>query len=134
MKYSKFRNKKVENEYGKFDSKKEFERYLVLLNKERTGEIYGLKRQVEFELIPPQYKTVHIQLKTKVKQVQKLIERGELYRADFTYTRKDGIFIVEDVKASKIFQDKVYRVKKKLLLYVHGIEIKEVYNPNQDLL
>ena len=39
MKYSKFRNKKVENEYGKFDSKKEFERYLVLLDKERTGEI-----------------------------------------------------------------------------------------------
>lgn len=132
MKYSKFRNKKVENEYGKFDSKKEFERYLVLLDKEKIGEIYGLKRQVEFELIPPQYKTVQIQLKTKVKQIRKLLERGELYRADFTYTLKDGTFIVEDVKASKFFQDKVYRVKRKLLLYIHGIEIKEVYNPNQD--
>lgn len=48
------------------------------------------------------------------------------YYADFVYD-KDGETIVEDVKASKYFQTDVYKIKRKLMLYIHGIKIKEVY-------
>ena len=116
---SKYGNKKVVNQYGSFDSKKEFERYLVLLDMEKKGEISSLERQIPYEVIPTQYEMVPIQLKTKVKKQKRIKERATYYYADFTY--------VEDVKASAKFQDDVYRIKKKLMLYVHGLTIKEIY-------
>lgn len=123
---SKYGNKKVTNQYGSFDSKKEFERYLVLLDMEKNEEISSLERQVPFEIIPSQYEVVSIQLKTKIKKQKRLKERATYYYADFTYV-KDGKMIVEDVKASAKFQDDLYRIKKKLMLYVHGITINEIY-------
>ena len=44
----------------KYDSKKEYDRWLELQIMQRTGEISELRRQVEFELIPAKYETVHI--------------------------------------------------------------------------
>lgn len=123
---SKYGNKKVVNQYGSFDSKKEFERYLALLDMEKKGEISSLERQVPYEVIPTQYEMVPIQLKTKVKKQKRIKERATYYYADFTYV-KDGNLVVEDVKASAKFQDDIYRIKKKLMLYVHGITIKEIY-------
>lgn len=123
---SKYGNKKVVNQYGSFDSVKEFERYLVLLDMEKKEEITSLERQVPYEIIPAQYEMKAMQLKTKIKKVKRLKERATYYYADFTYV-KDGETIVEDVKASAKFQDDVYRIKKKLMLHVHGITINEVY-------
>lgn len=51
----------------KYDSKKEYERWLELQIMQRAGEISDLRRQVEFELIPAKYDTVFVKHKT-VKQ------------------------------------------------------------------
>ena len=46
------------------------------------------------------------------------------YVADFTYTDANtGYFVVEDVKG---FRTKDYIIKRKLMLWVHHIRIKEV--------
>lgn len=88
----------------KFDSVKEFHRWGCLRLLERAGKIKDLKRQVTFELIPKQDG-----------------ERACTYVADFTYY-EDGKLVVEDCKG---FKTDVYRLKKKLLLWVHGIRIRE---------
>lgn len=49
--------------------------------------------------------------------------RGKItYLADFVY-EKGSQTIVEDVKGMKT---DVYKIKRKLMLYFHGIQIKEV--------
>jgi Protein of unknown function (DUF1064) len=45
------------------------------------------------------------------------------YRADFVYTDSGGGLHVEDVKG---FATRLYKLKKKLMLACHGIEIEEV--------
>lgn len=110
MYYSKFRNTKVETEFGTFDSKKELRRYMVLLDMQRNGEIQDLKRQVPYELIPSQ------------RIGGKVVERAVKYIADFTYY-KDGDFVVEDTKGMKTPE---YVIKRKMMLYFKGIRIKEV--------
>lgn len=44
----------------KYDSKKEYDRWLELQILQRAGEVSELRRQVEFELIPAKYETVHV--------------------------------------------------------------------------
>lgn len=111
---SKFNNRKVENEDGKFDSLKEYRRFKDLQLMERIGEICNLKVQQTFELAP----SVKFSNEPKRKPALR-------YIADFTYT-VNGELIVEDVKSKITREDKVYRIKKHLMLTVHGIEIREV--------
>ena len=47
------------------------------------------------------------------------------YIGDFAY-HKDGKLIVEDVKSSYTAKLQIYRIKKKLMLAIRGIEIREV--------
>nr|WP_317800172.1 DUF1064 domain-containing protein [Acinetobacter pittii] len=47
------------------------------------------------------------------------------YFADFVYTQ-NGIYIVEDVKSKTTRSLPEYRIKKHLMMSVHGIEITEV--------
>ena len=126
-----FKPKPVENEHGYFDSKSEYERYLLLLDMERNGLITDLKRQVTYELLPQQTKVVRKALKTKVKEVVKVVERPMQYTCDFTYYDKDGEFIAEEFKGSKYCIDDSIRIKKKLLYYVHGIELKFSFPPKK---
>ena len=51
----------------KYDSKKEYDRWLELQMLEKTGEIVNLRRQVEYELIPAHYEMIFVKEKT-VKQ------------------------------------------------------------------
>jgi len=126
-----FKPKKVENEYGVFDSKSEYERYLLLLDMERNGLITDLKRQVTYELLPQQTKVVRKALKTKVKEVVKVVEQDMKYTCDFTYYDKDGEFIAEEFKGSRYCIDDSIRIKKKLLYYMHGIELKFSFPPKK---
>lgn len=92
---------------------------------ERAGQIKDLKRQVKFELIPPQYETVaRYSDKTgkRLKDAEKLAEHGCYYIADFVYSRPDGSTVVED---SKGVRTDAYIIKRKLMLHVHGIKILE---------
>ena len=108
---SKYRSKKVTVNGITFDSKKEATRYQELLLLERAGQIRGLERQVKFELIPSQ------------KINGKVVERACSYIADFVYYDSENNYIVEDTKG---FRTSDYIIKRKLMLSVFGIYIKEV--------
>lgn len=89
-----------------YDSKKEARRHQELLLLQRAGKITNLERQVKFELIPKQDG-----------------ERACTYVADFVYNLVDtGEKVVEDTKG---YKTEVYRIKKKLMLWVHKIRIIE---------
>lgn len=117
---SKYKNKKIEVDGITFDSRKEAKRWLELRQLEQAGEITDLQRQVKFVLIPSQYIDVPIDGHRFEK---KCVERECSYKADFVYKDSFGAVCVED---SKGFKTKDYIIKRKLLLYVHGIQIKEV--------
>jgi len=98
---------------GGHASKAEHKRALELRMLEKAGEITHLAEQVTFELIPRQ-----------LGPDGKVIERACNYVADFTYW-EPGIcstFIVEDKKGHRTPD---YIIKRKLLLWVHGIRIRE---------
>lgn len=99
-----------------FASEKEAARFRELDLLQRAGQITGLRCQVPFELIPRQ-------------------ERGDgkwenpcTYVADFVY--RDGCkVVVEDVKGYDDSKSAAYRlfvIKRKLMLMVHGITVKEI--------
>ncbi len=108
----KYRNVKTEIDGIKFDSKKEAARWQELKLLERAHEINDLRRQVKFELIPHQY----------AEDGKMIAERAVNYVADFAYN-ENGKIVVEDTKGVRT---KDYIIKRKLMLYVHGIRIREV--------
>lgn len=114
-------NKKVTINGITFDSMKEARRYSDLRLLEMAGEIRDLKTQVEFELIPAQYEPDTIGPRGGIRK-GKCIERACKYIADFTYYTKDGEYVVED---SKGFHEEDYRIKRKMMLYLKNIRIKE---------
>ena len=107
---SKYGSRKVTRDGITFDSQKEYKRFCELRLLERAGKVTDLQRQVKFELIPSQ------------KVDGKVVERAVNYVADFVY-EQDGKTVVEDTKG---FKTKDYIIKRKLMLYVHGIRIVEV--------
>lgn len=107
-----------------FDSRKEARRYQELLLLQRAGAIRNLQRQVKYVLIPAQYDT-YARLGKKgqrLKDGKVLLERECAYIADFVYD-ENGKTVVEDTKGVKT---KDYTIKRKLMLYVHNIKIREV--------
>ena len=121
MKKNKYRSQKVEVYGIVFDSKKEAKRFQELRLLEKAGAIQNLKTQVKFILIPAQREPDTIG-KRGGRKKGKLLERECSYLADFVYI-KDGEMIVEDTKG---FRTKDYTIKRKLMLYVHGIRINEI--------
>ena len=103
---SKYRNKKT----GGFASKKEARIAQELQLLEKAGEISNLRFQVAYELLPNQRGPDG-----------KVIERGIKYIADAVY-KKDGKDVIIDIKG---FRTEVYKIKKKLMLWFHKIEIQE---------
>ena len=142
-KRSKYNNKKILVNGVKFDSMKEYKRYLQLQMLERAGEITDLQRQVKYVLIPAQKEPDTIGPKGGIHK-GKTIEQECAYIADFVYkvpikeeklfSNKEGHLesmemlcgyetIVEDTKGVRTPE---YVIKRKLMLYIHGIRIKEV--------
>ena len=105
-----------------FDSKREARRYSELLVLLKAGEICDLQRQVKYVLIPAQREPDIIGPKGG-RKAGKLLEHELSYVADFVYKDKDGNEIVEDTKG---FRTKEYIIKRKLMLWFHGIKIREV--------
>lgn len=104
---SKYRNHKTMVDGFTFDSKREAMRWLDLRSMHKAGAILDLQRQVRFEIVIG----------------------GTLvcaYVADFAYWEKQHFggweWIVEDAKGLKT---DVYKVKRKLMRAVYGIEIRE---------
>lgn len=102
---SKYRNRKVVIDGVTFDSKAEASRFGTLKLRERIGEITDLELQVRFPLVVNGTKVT-------------------TYVADFRYREvSTGAVIVEDVKGVRT---PVYKLKKKLMQAVHGIEVVEI--------
>lgn len=109
-KRAKYNNEKVEYEGIIFDSRKEYQRYRELLLKQKAGLIGFLQLQVSFLLIE-----------------KSETERECNYVADFVYIdATTGEKIVEDVKSEMTRKLSTYIMKRKLMLSVHKIQIKEV--------
>lgn len=108
---SKYRARKTTVNGITFDSKKEADRYVVLLDALAAGEITNLKLQHQFTLVEG-FKTTHGEAVRPVK-----------YVADFTYITKAGErFVIEDVKG---IRTKEYLIKKKLMAE-KGLTITEI--------
>ena len=125
---NKYGNKKVVVGGEVFDSQREYYRYKALKQFEISGIIRDLRRQVVYELIPAQReKNTRVYKKGRKKGQPipgKVIEKAVNYVADFVYIDNyDGKEVVEDAKGMRT---KDYIIKRKLMLYIHGIKIQEV--------
>lgn len=96
---------------GGYDSRKEHRRANELKLMQRAGLISNLRQQVKYVLIP-----------TQRDPAGNLLEKECSYYADFVYD-KNGVSVVEDTKG---FRTPEYGIKRKLMLRIHGIVIKEI--------
>lgn len=99
----KYRNRRVEVDGILFDSIKEAKRWKELRLLEDAEEIFLLRRQVPYRI--------------EINGV--LICK---YIADFVYLSGQDV-VCEDVKSSFTAKLPIFRIKKKLMKAVHGIEI-----------
>lgn len=106
---SKYRNTKCTVDGQAYRSKREAQRHRSLLVMQRSGLIADLQREVPFVLAP------------SVRYMDKRATPALRYFADFVYTQ-DGQRIVEDCKG---LRTEGYRIKRHLMLALHGIEILE---------
>lgn len=120
---NKYNAKSVEYDGLQFDSQKEALRYKELEFLQTDGIITDLRRQVKYILIPAQREPATVGARGGVKQ-GKLLEKECSYIADFVYrVVETGEIVVEDTKG---FRTKDYVIKRKLMLFVYGIRIKEI--------
>ncbi|MGI0034292.1 MAG: DUF1064 domain-containing protein [Nitrososphaera sp.] len=106
MRTNKYGNLKA----GRYASKLEARRAQELILLQKSGKIRDLRQQVAFIVIPKQDR-----------------ERAVRYIADFTYRQtQDGQFVVEDVKSAPT-KTPAYVLKRKLMLLVYGIRVREYY-------
>lgn len=121
---NKYHNQQVTTSDGiVHDSRREANRWVELKLLERAGQIKDLQRQVKFVLIPSQYEQC-LDIDKHGRFKRKVIEHECFYVADFVYTDlKTGKMVVEDTKGCRT---KDYIIKRKLMLYIHKIRIREV--------
>ena len=110
---NKFGNRRgLEVDGQKYDSSKEFKHH-QMLELARTAadpreRVVNIERQVPFLLLDKQEG-----------------ERAVRYFADFVVIFADGHTEVHDTKSPPTRADKAYVIKRKLMLSVHGIRIRE---------
>ncbi|MGD0274970.1 MAG: DUF1064 domain-containing protein [Syntrophales bacterium] len=108
---TKYHNRKVEIDGITFDSAKESRVYQELKILAQSGEIKGFERQKVFELVPSQY------------EGKKCVEKAVTYKADFVVYHQDGSIAVIDAKGMR---DAKYIIKRKLMRWIHKIQVCEV--------
>jgi len=102
----KYKNQKTTIDGIKFDSKKEAKRYQELIFQQHCGIIHDLELQPSFIV----QESFQYRGKT-IRQIK--------YTADFYY-RKDGEFVVEDVKGGNATKTRDYILRKKMFLKRYG--------------
>ena len=110
----KYRNRKTVLDGITFDSEREAARYQELKVLAARGVIEDFRHQAPFVLAPG----VRFSDEKRAKPALR-------YVADFAY-KLDGRLVVEDVKSKVTAGAAAYRIKRHLMLSVHGIEVKEV--------
>lgn len=99
-------SKKVDNEFGHFDSQVEAEYNYILVDREKKGEITNLERQ----------KTFLIQDKFKMNNGESI--RKIEYLSDFSFV-ENGKLVIVDVKGSIYNIQDVFKIKWKCLKNIH---------------
>lgn len=102
-KRAKYGNRRVSYAGRTFDSQHEADVYRDLELLQRAGEVRAIACQAAF-----------------------MLPGGVQYVADFIVFRADGAVAVLDAKSPATEQDKVYRLKRRLMRESLGIEIEEV--------
>ena len=124
--HNKYHAKKITIDGITFDSKHEAQRWLELRRMQERKLITELRRQVRFTLIPVQRGPSSGVFKKGQHKGEakpgKLLENECAYIADFVYYNGSEM-VVEDTKGVRTAD---YVIKRKLMLYVHGIRIREV--------
>ncbi|RAR51664.1 uncharacterized protein DUF1064 [Paraburkholderia unamae] len=111
----KYRNTKCEQNGIRFDSLKERAHWLKLIERQAAGQIRDLELQVAFVLTP------------RKQRDDGTWERASKYVADFVYVEvATGKRVVEDVKSPATRKNTTYVQKRKQMLAVHDITIKEI--------
>lgn len=103
---ARFYSKPVDNERGHFDSKTEADYYEVLLKRQNEGEISNLDRQRPF-ILQEKFKMDNGEGVRKIE-----------YFSDFTYI-ENGQLVIIDAKGSLFNIEETYKIKWKLLKYIH---------------
>lgn len=119
---TKYGSRKTEYANILFDSTYERDRYILLKDMERHGEISGLRRQVRFVLIPKTTKLVPKVLKTKTRYDRKVVELTAEYHCDFLYEEK-GKYIIEEFKSAMTSKLADYILRRKLM-------VRKIYEHN----
>lgn len=110
MMMNKFKAKKIKVDGMVFDSKREYKRFLYLLELEKEQKISHLDRQVKFELLPKQKG-----------------ERAITYLADFVYV-DNGVLVIEDVKSKITKKQTDYILKRKMIKYFWISNLEKLKN------
>lgn len=118
---AKYCNQKCSYDGMTFDSKRERDRYCELKLLLQAGQISELQCQVPFVLVPEAREPDTLGPRGGRRR-GRIIEKAVVYVADFVY-QEDGKTVVEDAKGHRT---KEYIIKRKLMLHMHGIRIKEV--------
>lgn len=105
---NKYRNKKITFDGHKFDSKKEYERYLILREALEKKDISALELQKRHPLFVKNIKVAS-------------------YVADFDYVLKNGQVVTEDVKSKMTAKLPVYRLKRKMFAAQYNRQILETF-------
>ncbi len=119
-----------------FQSKKEANREPALIAMQNVGAICELRYQVPYKLevygtqvVDELLEWVDLGLAKEFARASKMTDavrrsrhKIATYVADFVYQDKEGNVVVEDVKG---YRERIYLMKKRLMLACHGIEIVE---------
>lgn len=110
---NKYNAKKVTYDGIVFDSKKEYNRYLLLKQKEKDGIISKLTVHVPVTIIAKN---------DKFRKCDYIVDFKYWYESDFIY---------EDVKPSKYMITDVFKLKQKLMYDKYGIYVNVVLDVNE---
>lgn len=104
----KYRNTPVTADGKRFDSKREYARYVQLKNLQMGGEIENLEVHPRFPFVVGGMNVGY-------------------YEADFRYLdRRTGETVVEDAKSPSTRKEPYYRLKNRLMQALYGIQVVEV--------
>lgn len=108
--------KKIEEDGYRFDSKREYLRYLDLKLLERAGQIFDIQ-------VHPKYPITIAGVPIMVSSNQhNKWDRHLIYEADFEYIQ-DGDVVIEDVKMQSGHRTGIYKLKRALMRAMgHDIE------------
>lgn len=104
---AKYRNRVTHVDGLRFDSAKEARIWGELQLRQKAGELVHLERQARFPLVVAG------------------LDCGA-YVADYAWIEANGEYVVADAKSAITRRDRVYRLKRKLMRALHGVDIREL--------